>query len=183
MLEHFVIVHLAAYFLSPPSLVIIVRLESVHPYTNYINKRRYIMKSLIKSGLIVALVLLVIGCSSSNNPVGPIGPVDFGSAPGISNLSYSPKNANINEGGGAISVQIRFDFIDMDGDIATARLTSSNNGNLTLPITDMAGVDVGYITIYLTATTVKVMDITFQIWLIDSNGNESNKLSGNFKIS
>lgn len=136
---------------------------------------------MIKKILIVVLVLLVIGCSgggsSSKNPVDP------GTAPGISNLTYSPKSANIGEGGGAISANIEVDFIDIDGDITVARLTSSNGGDLTIPITGIEGVTVGSIIISMTATTTEAINITFQVWLIDSNGNESNKLSGAFTVS
>jgi len=133
-------------------------------------------------------ILLVIGCGggSDNDSHTPSGP---GTAPGISNLQYSPASVNQGEGGGAVSLDGAFDFIDPDGDVDFCRFSGRRCG--TGPVQhndfDIPGVD--GLTIG-TVWFVSYIDTTcppgsYQgiISVFDKQGNQSNELSATLTIN
>jgi len=104
-------------------------------------------------------------------------------APVISNLLYSPTSAIGGQGGGTVTVTWTVDFTDAGGDVNTLRITSSGGTDITTPITGISGQTSGTITGIFTVSTLSVGTYTFEVWVIDTKGNSSNKLSGIFTVT
>lgn len=135
----------------------------------------------MKNFLFALLAFIALGCSSGggggSSPTGP-----SGSAPGISNLQYSPHSATVGQGGGAVTATGTIDFIDADGDVSSFKITG-NGTEKTYPVAGATGIKSG--TIYITAVsdTTTARSGTFQVSVIDSQGHESNKLTGTFTVN
>lgn len=135
--------------------------------------------------IFLLLMFLLIGCGgggggSSSSITGPTYP------PAISNLSYSPKSASLNEGNGAVTVYASYDYADADGDLQSFKI-SDTLGFLVITEGDLSSVVGGktagniYGTVIVKTTSKGTT--TFQFWVVDKKGNESNKLSGTFTVS
>jgi len=101
--------------------------------------------------------------------------------PSISNLRYSPQTA-VQSSGGTASVVATVDFADTGADIVSLRLTTSAGADLTVPLSNLSGIKSGT----ATGTFIVAVDVvgkyTFQVWLLDSKGAASNRLSGGFEV-
>jgi hypothetical protein len=140
-------------------------------------------KHLITLGL--ALSLFITGCSSLTNSTSSSEIVPVGNnAPGISNLVQFPANASVGEGGGALTALIDIDFIDNDGDLASVKLWSDGPDNTakTIDLAAFSGEITGTITTQAIVDTTTPTSNYYQIWVVDSRGNESNRLSGTFTV-
>jgi len=124
---------------------------------------------------IITGVLFIAGCGSS-------GGGDSNQAPVISNLLFSPSSASLGQEGGSVTVTGYVDFVDTDGDLATLRLTSSAGADMTIPITGFDGQTSGTINGGFSVSTESIGTYSFEVWLIDIQGNSSNKLSGTFEV-
>jgi len=123
------------------------------------------------------LVVFMAGCGGG----GGGGEGESTHAPVISNLRFSPTFATFRQG--TVTVTGYIDFTDSEGDLATLRLTSSAAGvDITQPITGISGQTSGTIYGVFYVSTESVGTYTFEVWVIDSKGNSSNKLSGTFEI-
>lgn len=131
----------------------------------------------MKKLILLALSFIVLGCSSGggggNSPTGP-----SGSAPAISNLNYSPHSVTVGSGGGAATVTGTINFIDADGDVTTLYI-----GSVSSTLTGMSGLTSGTIQVTAIVDTTTARSETFQVWVKDSQGHESNKLSGTFTVN
>ncbi|MGD2053520.1 MAG: kelch repeat-containing protein [Gammaproteobacteria bacterium] len=146
----------------------------------------FVLKHYLKiSGLLIItgmLVLAIARCSgggSDNN---------VGTAPSISNFSFSPTAVYVNEGGGQTSIIGNFDFYDADGNLKSAVLTVLNSGGSTviietIDIANVSGLTTGTIQGSVTVSTTVSGDYTVQIYVTDTAGLRSNTLEQGFLIS
>ena len=104
-------------------------------------------------------------------------------APVVSNLRFSPASATFGQGGGTVRVTGYIDFTDSGGDLDTFRLTSAPAGiDITTPVTGISGQTSGTVYGVFNVSTESVGTYNFEVWVIDSKGNSSNKLSGTFEV-
>ena len=140
--------------------------------------------------LFLFLFLVTLGCGSGGSSGGG-SPTSPGTAPKITNMGYLPGTAAQGEGGGAISVIITFDFADAEADIKTFKVWM---GGITIDAASgLAGIYegtpgftdfyTGNVVIFVVAPTDQTGTFPFSIWVQDSAGHESNKLSGAFIVS
>jgi hypothetical protein len=96
-------------------------------------------------------------------------------------LWFNPTFATLGQSGGAIWVTGYTDFIDACGDIVNANL-QSGAGLMTVPIEGGSGLTSGEGYGAFLVSTQYLGSFAFDIWVQDSKGNASNKLSGVFRV-
>jgi hypothetical protein len=134
------------------------------------------------TSIIMLGVLSIIGSAGGGGGAG-----GSGTAPTISNLQYDPHGSMVNDNDGSVDVEGSVDFTDPDGDIASYVLTtydSSHNVVTTLSdsIPQLSGITAGNLMFTLAIDTTVVGDFSFEGYLIDVMGNQSNVVSGTFPI-
>ena len=122
------------------------------------------------------LVITLAGCGSSGG-----GSTD--STPSISSLSFSPTSALQGDGNGSITVTGSVTFTDAGGDLTTLHLANSQGQNITVPVSGLAGMMSGTLQGQFTVSTQNAGHFTFEVYVSDSLGLSSNKLSGSFDIN
>ena len=105
-----------------------------------------------------------------------------GTAPRISNLVLSRDSAAFMEGGGRTSIQTIFDYSDPEADLVTVRVEISGGSSLTIPIPAPLPGSSGAIVGALEFATDAGGIYTAQVWVVDSAGNSSNRLTATFTI-
>lgn len=150
------------------------------------------MKKLI--GIIFVVALL--GCSSGgSSPSAPTTTSSGGTttttttttgnnAPTVSDLFVYPSYKYVGAGGGAVSVSISCYYRDQDGDVTTAYFQPTGGTITSKDLTTSSTYQGGYDStgFPLNVNTSQPKTITFDIWVVDSKGNVSNKLSGTFSV-
>lgn len=114
-------------------------------------------------------------------------PVISNQPPVISNLQYSPQSADLNEGGGNITVTGTVNFSDEDGNVSSYILTiSDSDGNVVDTLTDTIsgaeGVTSGVLNLTVTVSTTTADNYSLSIYLTDSTWAQSNTLTGTFIV-
>jgi hypothetical protein len=107
------------------------------------------------------------------------------STPIISNLNVSLTEMTLNQGGGAVSGTIAFDFVDSGGDIATWTVYGSIQ-TVTFganPIQGFSGVTSGHITIPVFFRTTSRGTFTYGVYVTDAGNRISNWLTGVYTVS
>lgn len=137
------------------------------------------MKKIILIGVVILQVIIfsLSGCKGHDGGSTP------SSAPAISNLYFYPQSVTQYTGGGATTVDGSFDFIDQDGDVQTVTLVDSIGNTLSFPA-NAPGIKVGIL--YWTITGVNTTTIgnyPFTIYVTDSAGLQSNKLTDIFSVT
>jgi hypothetical protein len=132
----------------------------------------------IKTVFIVSGMLLLVVFFYGDWGVGG----SFNQAPVISNLYMTPSSMSIKGGVGTVTVNSTIDFTDAMSDITALRLSASDGTELTAPIGGMTGKTSGTISGNINIPVSIVDAGSFKIWVVDSEGNNSNKLSGNFRM-
>ena len=128
--------------------------------------------------LMATMSFLACGGGSGGAPA-VVPPVD--PPPVIAQMTLSPDNAHLNDGGGSVTASLNLSFQDTDGDVATLRLAAGGNSQ-DLPITGAAGITNGTLNGLLTISTEIVGDITFTATLLDSKSRASNSSQATFHI-
>ena len=123
------------------------------------------------AALLVAAALLG-GCSDE----------DPGTAPAISDLTYDPASGTA---GAQVTITGQFTFSDPDADVESYTIELAGPGNLAQTIGPQvlqgaAGVNSGPITLALMLGPPVAGTYSFDVWLTDAAGNESNRLTGTF---
>jgi len=123
------------------------------------------------AALLVAAALLG-GCSDE----------DPGTAPAISDLTYDPASGTA---GAQVTITGQFTFSDPDADVESYTIELAGPGNLAQTIGPQvlqgaAGQTSGSVGITLILTPPVAGDYTFDVWLSDVAGNESNRLTGTY---
>jgi hypothetical protein len=134
--------------------------------------------------LICIITIITIGCSSSSGGdslSNASGGDSLGNAPGISNFSYSPSSAVLNQGGGAITVDATFEFVDQDGDITTLISQKNNETETSIEINTNSHTN-GSMEIIAAIITTEKGTQTYKIHVKDAKGNKSNILTGTFLV-
>ncbi len=131
--------------------------------------------------IILGLILILFyGCSSGSSGSSSITGPSSSNKPAISNLTYSPKSATLNQGGGAITINIYIDYVDLDRDISTFTMTTSSGSSKTISVSAST---IGTLAISVITTTTTSGNYTFDVYVTDSKDNISNTLTGTFAIS
>ena len=109
-------------------------------------------------------------------------------APGISNLSYSPKSTIVSSVGGTITFRGSIDFIDDDGDVTTVIIDMFDpDGNqiaqINEPIEGVSGKTSGTIPITVSVYTLSADEYIFELYVMDASDHESNVLTGTFDVN
>ena len=133
----------------------------------------------MKKTLLILLLILtstLIGCGSTTIP-------SLGTAPVISSLSFSPTSVSVGTGGGAITINVLLNFIDPDGDIAQFVVTAATGKESIVNLTGYDGITSAPVSINIAIGTSAPGSFNFEVKLIDSKGNESNRLFGTFIIN
>jgi hypothetical protein len=102
--------------------------------------------------------------------------------PRISNLVLSRESAAFMEGGGRTSIQTVFDYSDPEADLVTVRVEISDGSSLIIPIPGPLPGSSGGIVGSLEFATDAGGIYTAQVWVVDSAGNSSNRLTATFTI-
>lgn len=103
-----------------------------------------------------------------------------GTPPEISALSYQPDTATVGE---TVTIAGTLDFADEDGDLDLIAITAIDPDGIVsdLPPTMIQGVDgmtSGTIGIQVFLVVSKAGTYDFDLFVVDADGNESNRLSG-----
>lgn len=121
-------------------------------------------------GASLAALLALVACDDTGDT----------DAPSISNLRYSPDEAPI---AAPFQVTGQLDFTDPDGDLAAiAFQITAPDGTASAPSrSELSGVDgltAASLQITFTAIAPVAGDYDFEVWLEDTAGHASNRLSG-----
>lgn len=130
----------------------------------------------------IFLSLLITDCGGGGGGSSSGEGQNYNEVPTISNLQLSPSSAVLKQSNGTITVTGTIDFTDSDGDITTLRLKVSNGTDLTSLVGGAIGETSGTVEGSFSISTESTGEYSFEVWLIDSQGNNSNKLSGTFAI-
>jgi len=122
-----------------------------------------------------AISFFTFACSNVNSGAQSV------DAPVISNLHIFTESAQLEEGGKIIAVRGSIDFTDSTGDITALRLTSADGTELTTPVTGMMGKKEGTISGIIKIPLSSSDNQSFELWLIDSENNSSNRVHGVLK--
>lgn len=140
------------------------------------------------SGSISVLIIssvLITGCSK-NKPetiITPPPPPPKDTVLKISNLLYSPHTIPIKPYEPTFSITGTVDFSGARGGVAKIRLTTSFGTDTTIAVQGGSEVTSGTITgLFEFIRPTSTQNHTFQIWLIDTKENASNKLSGSISV-
>lgn len=130
------------------------------------------------------LCLCLIGCGGGGGDSTPVAPTH---TPGISNLIFSPSSANLNQGGGAITVTGYVDFIDSGGDLSTITIVGYDlqgiaNSAKTIDLQNVNGLKSGTVFIAAIVSTNVAGDHPFGVYVTDAAGLNSNTLRGTFPV-
>jgi hypothetical protein len=133
------------------------------------------------------IVFLFVGCGGGGGGGGNNN-VSSSNNPSVSNLEYSPKAILLNSGSGSVNIDCTFDFSDPNGDIDTVTITYFNSHGTQLAtstetIQGITGYKSGWISGSIITDTSEVDSYTFEIYLSDVSGNQSNKLIGAYTVS
>lgn len=107
-------------------------------------------------------------------------------APNISNLEFSPQSASLNQGGGTVAVTGFVDFIDDGGDVSSVTIKAwDSEGTLVTDMTILvsgSGATAGTLQGLVSVDTTETGSYTVELFCTDSQGSNSNSLSGTFDI-
>ena len=133
--------------------------------------------------MLVAFLFFVVSCggggSDTSSSSGPVS-----TAPGISNLTFTPTSVQVGDGGGAATVTGSVEFIDKEGDLTTLKIRSTDGTVADVELTsDYNGLTSGTIPVIVIVDTSTAGSFPFQVWVVDAAGNSSNELSGTFTVN
>ena len=144
--------------------------------------------SFLKELFLIAIcsyALLITGCPGP----GPNKPAVNPNAPVIKNMVISPNSATLNQGGGAIDVQITYDFTDADGNVQTFTVTGFDAVTGAQDFTDTEPINGAGITSGNDTLTIPGVDTTsatnerIELYITDASGFKSNTLTGTFTVT
>lgn len=129
--------------------------------------------------------MMIAACSKDDEftpPPPPPPPVD--TAFTISNLAYTPSKVPVKLSASAFTITGTLNYVHAKGGVSALRLTTSPGFDTTLNVPGGATATSGTIngTFILTRPSEPVQ-FTFQVWLVDATGKESNRLSGTVTIA
>jgi N-acetylneuraminic acid mutarotase len=143
------------------------------------NDRRHSLRS-VALGIAGLLAAVVAGCGGGG------GSDSTGTAPTLSNLSYSPNAAYVSSAETTFSGQVVFS--DPDGDLASATLTvldarGAPVSTTSIPIQGAGGLTTGTLSGSVTAALPAAGSYTLRVTVTDARGLVSNALVGTIRIA
>jgi len=137
--------------------------------------------------VMTSVFISLVGCGGGGSDTAPTNnstvPINTNTlAPSIANLAFSTSKIEFNDGGGSKSVYGNFNFNDPDGDIVSLRITTSIGDDEISPLSSMEGRTSGSVYAYANLNTTQLGEVSYTISVIDSSGNESNKLYGTYNV-
>ena len=135
----------------------------------------------------LVLVFALAGCGGGGGDGGAgSSAVTSGTAPSISNLTFSPTFVFVDEGGGQTEIVGSIDFADPDGDLASFVLdVFDDSGQLVANVSQAvsaSGITAGTLQGTVTIGTTNVGDFNINVYVTDSRSAQSNTLTGQFRI-
>ncbi|HME44556.1 MAG TPA: hypothetical protein VKF36_15810 [Syntrophorhabdales bacterium] len=137
------------------------------------------------SKILFPLVILLLLAACSGGGGGGGGAVPVPSPPSISNLQFSPTSAAFNSGTATVTGTV--DFAAPQGNLSTVTVTTFNAtgqqlSTQTAPIQGMSGRTTGTISGTAQYATTAPGAFSFQVFVTNSSGLNSNVLTGSFAI-
>lgn len=138
--------------------------------------------------LAVTCCAILLSCGGGSGTSGDGGSGGSGVPPALSNLTYSPHSATVNDGGGSVVVTGSVDFADADADVTGLAITTFDAtgvqvATLDIPVQNPPGVTSGTLSAEFSISTTIVGTYTFRIQASDTRGHVSNFLDGSFFVS
>jgi hypothetical protein len=136
-----------------------------------------------------AIRMVVVVCMVACGGGGSSTPAPTPTPPAISNLTYHPSSMVLNQGGGAVTISGTFDYHDGGGDIEAVTDNFYESPSTTpycsetLPYWGQPGSISGRLPWSFTFKTNTARTINFDIFVTDSGGLKSNKLTGTFTVN
>jgi N-acetylneuraminic acid mutarotase len=111
-----------------------------------------------------------------------------GTAPAITQFTYSPQGAYVGGAGSTANIAGTVGFSDPDGDLASWSLTVLDAAGRTLqfveqPISGAGGMTSGTLSASAAVSTAELGDFTFRIELTDARGLRSAPVTGSFRVT
>lgn len=137
--------------------------------------------------LLIALLTLLAACGGGGGgggggDGGGNGNGNVNVAPVISNLQLGRDSAVFNEGGGTTVLQAFLDYTDPEGDITTVRIEITGGSSISVDVQQPIPTPSGTLEGLIEFSTTESGEFTGQVWVIDSAGNNSNRLDFTFTI-
>jgi len=129
--------------------------------------------------LLTTLLTLLAACGGGGGSDGGGVPVNV--APVISNLQ-ARDSAPFMEGGGVSVTLVSLDYTDPEGDITTVRIEMDDGTGVSLEVAGPIPAPSGTLEGEVEFSTTESGVYTGQVWVIDSAGNNSNRLAFTFTI-
>lgn len=129
----------------------------------------------------------IVGCGGGGGSGGSSNPTTS-NAPVISSLVLSPSEIDVGDGGGAMTIAVQFDFIDIDGGLVGGTImVDGPSGEQSITIFSITGgsnpTSGSVIFQSVGNDTTVARTFTVDFWIIDTQNNASNKLTGTIVIS
>lgn len=125
------------------------------------------------------LAATIFACHKDND----LGPAPSPSSPVISNLQYLPATVILKPWENSFTIRGTFDFVKASGGVASMRLTANNGINITVPLPENTLTEGMLQGLFEFTMPNAPITISFEVWMVDKQGNASNKLSGTIQVS
>ena len=132
--------------------------------------------------LVTTLLTLLAACGGGSSGGGNGGNGGVNVTPAISNLQLARDSAEFNEGGGMSVLQVFLDYTDPEGDINSVTIELSDGTSISVDVQGPIPTPSGTLEGLVEFSTAESGEFTGQVWVIDSAGNESNRLDFTFTI-
>lgn len=134
----------------------------------------------MRTSLVFAILgltaVLIVACGGGGGGSGAV----VENSPSISNLSFSP---TIIEIGQLTDIEGTLDFLDNDGDLSTLTIVSADGSQQTTNISGLSGQKSGTIMGIVQLQASELGKSTFQVFVSDAKGHQSNSLSGSITVT
>ena len=136
-----------------------------------------VMKKIFKIFLFVLIAAFITSCGKKNVAQ------PENTTPVISNLVYNPHIVTINMSTPSFYVSGAIDFRNASNGVSKLRLTNSGGADITMDLSAYDWGSSGQIgAAFEFIMPPDPVTHTFEIWIVDGNGNSSNKLSGSVQF-
>jgi len=102
--------------------------------------------------------------------------------PSISGLSFDPEVAYLEEGDGTTLITGQISFYDEGGDLSDVVVSIPSQGEIHIPVIGISGIKTGLLIGQFTISNLEIGNFPFDVWVTDSQGSISNKLSGSVSV-
>lgn len=136
------------------------------------------MSKLFAFIVVVSSLIFFTGCKKDT----PQSPVNTG-AIAISNLVYNPTTVTIKDDAATFNITGTFSFKNVSKGVSAMRITTSAGADVTITVPPNNATEGRLTGVIEVETPPAPGEYTFTIWIIDMDGNISNKLSGTIQVT